>query len=384
MSRLFEALSDEEIKRGLLKIVPRAAASPSAVQPAAIAGSAIPNESTQPVELVQALSASVPEVVALPETVSQGMISPDVALPVPPEKEEIEKENPLLQEPPLNFVSPDVGPLGTAVVGSAPPESTQVVKQLAEVPAMQANILDARSVQVKISPDSRLVAFAGPNSLGAEKFRALVTRLDHLRRQREMKSIQVTSSVISEGKTLVAGNLAVTLAKYSGAKTLLVEGDLHRPSLAALFGLSELPGLSHWWAGSDPEPPPSVCKLDGMPLWILTAGKPSDRPADILSSVRFAKAFTQLAGHFDWIVVDSTPMLPIVDANLWSRLVDGTLLVVREGMAPVKALKKGLQALDSPKLIGVVINDVSGPDHVGYHDQYYSAVKSATGPREKT
>ena len=67
----------------------------------------------------------------------------------------------------------------------------------------------------------------------------------------QLKSFQVTSSVIDEGKTLVAGNVAVTLAKYSGSKTLLVEGDLHRPSLASLFGLSELRGLNHWWSGGD-------------------------------------------------------------------------------------------------------------------------------------
>jgi capsular exopolysaccharide synthesis family protein len=259
-----------------------------------------------------------------------------------------------------------------------------MTKQSDEVPHTQVNILEARLVQAKVSPDSRLVAFADPNSLGAEKFRALVTRLDHLRRQREMKSIQVTSSVINEGKTLVAGNLAVTLAKYSGTKTLLIEGDLHRPTLAALFGLDEMPGLNHWWAGSDIEPVQLLCKLEGMPLWILPAGRPHDRPSDILSSARFAKAFSQLAEHFDWIVVDSTPMQPIVDVNLWSRLVDSTLLVVREGLAPLKALKKGLQALDSPKLIGVVINEVSGRDHVGYHDQYYSSGKRTIETREKT
>ncbi len=64
-------------------------------------------------------------------------------------------------------------------------------------------------------------------------------------------------------------------------------------------------------------------------------------------------------------------MLPIIDANLWSRLVDGTLLVVREGVAPLKALKKGLQSLDNPKLIGVVINEASEFDQVDYDGQYY-------------
>ncbi len=225
---------------------------------------------------------------------------------------------------------------------------------------------------MKASPESHLVALTDPNSLGAEKFRALVTRLDYLRKQHKLKSFQVTSSVINEGKTLVAGNMAVTLAKYSGSKTLLIEGDLHRPTLAALLGLSELHGLSHWWSGPDHELAQFVHRLNDMPLWFLSAGKPCDRPSDILRSARFVKAFTQLASQFEWIVVDSTPMLPIVDVNLWSKLVDGTLLVVREGITPVKALKRGLQALDHPKLIGVVMNEATEFDQLSYQGQYYA------------
>jgi capsular exopolysaccharide synthesis family protein len=382
MSRLFEALNDAEIKRGALKIIPRAVASPSAAQPDAISPSETPEVPPQAMEPANRVSASIPGTVALPETVSPGMISPEGSSTVP--AEEIEKENPPLHESAWKFVSPAVAPRSAAAVVSAPPESTHLAEQLTELPANQINIPEAHSVHARVSPDSRLVAFANPNSMGAEKFRALVTRLDHLRRHKEMKSFQVTSSVINEGKTLVAGNLAVTLAKYSGSKTLLIEGDLHRPTLATLFGLSELPGLSDWWSGSDPEPTEFVYKLNDMPLWILPAGKSFNRPSDILSSARFAKAYAELAGQFEWIVVDSTPMLPIVDANLWSRLVDGTLLVVREGLAPVKALKEGLQALDQPKLIGVVINDVSGTDHINYDDRYYSAGKPTTGPVEKT
>jgi Mrp family chromosome partitioning ATPase len=76
-------------------------------------------------------------------------------------------------------------------------------------------------------------------------------------------------------------------------------------------------------------------------------------------------------------------MLPVIDANLWSRLVDGTLLVVREGLAPLKALKKGLQSLDHPKLIGVVVNEASEFDQVEYAGQYYGARKYGAKRSEK-
>ena len=218
---------------------------------------------------------------------------------------------------------------------------------------------EAPSAEVKVSPASRFVALTDPRSLGAEKFRALVTRLENLRQQRELKCLQITSSVINEGKTLVAGNLAVTLAKHSGCKVLLVEGDLHRPTLASRLGLTQLPGLSHWWTERDESIGRYVYKLNGMPLWFLSAGLACDQPSQILQSARFVEGFAKLCGQFDWVVVDSTPMLPTADANLWSRLVDGMLLVVREGVTQVKSLKSGLAGLDNPKLIGVVLNEAS-------------------------
>jgi|HubBroStandDraft_6_1064221.scaffolds.fasta_scaffold18152_2 capsular exopolysaccharide synthesis family protein len=232
-----------------------------------------------------------------------------------------------------------------------------------------------RLVMAQPSAVSRLIAWDAPNSLGAEKFRALAVRLDDMRRQHELKSLQVTSSVISEGKSFVAANLAVTLAKYSGYKTLLIEGDLHRPTLATMFGLKDLHGLSDWWTARNQELAGYILRFTGTALSFLPAGKACDRPSEILRSGQLADAFARLRGQFDWIVVDSTPMLPVIDANLWSRLVDGSLLVVREGVAPLKALKKGLQSLDNPKLIGVVVNEASDFDQIEYEGQYYGARK---------
>jgi capsular exopolysaccharide synthesis family protein len=240
-----------------------------------------------------------------------------------------------------------------------------------------------RTVVVQPRAAAKIVAWSDPNSLGAEKFRALAVRLDHIRKQHELNTVQVTSSVINEGKTFVAANLAVTLAKYSGAKTLLVEGDLHRPTLGSVFGLKDLQltGLSDWWAGRDQDLSRFLVRFNGSGLWFLPAGKSYDRPSDILRSAKFAEAFGQLASRFEWVVVDSTPMLPVIDANLWSRLVDGTLLVVREGVAPLKALKNGLQSLDHPKLVGVVVNEATEFDQIDYNGQYYGARKQVEGTR---
>ncbi|MGA8035501.1 MAG: CpsD/CapB family tyrosine-protein kinase [Candidatus Acidiferrales bacterium] len=229
---------------------------------------------------------------------------------------------------------------------------------------------DALSATLAPTPQSRVIAFNEPRSLGAEKFRALATRLEHLRRQKEYKSMQVTSAVINEGKTLVAANLAITLARQAGSRVLLVEGDLHRPSLTSLLFQSSMNGISHWWTEAEGSLQPYIRKVSDLSLSYLSAGMPSEEPAQLLQSARFAEAFSKVISAFDWVVVDSTPMSPVVDANLWSRLVDGTLLVVREGVTPTRELKKGLASLDTPKLLGVVLNEASEFDYMHYQDQY--------------
>jgi capsular exopolysaccharide synthesis family protein len=229
------------------------------------------------------------------------------------------------------------------------------------------------SAKVTVTPQSRLVALSDPRGLAAEKFRALVTRLEHLRKERHLQSVQIASAVSHEGKTLVSGNLAVTLAKHTGSRVLAVEGDLHLPELASLFGLRQLPGIGDWWSARLDKEMISqfVHRLNEIPLWILSAGAVTEQPSQILQSARFAEMFVRLVSWFDWVVVDSTPILPLVDANLWSRIVDGTLMVVREGVTPVRALRKCFDSLDDPRLIGVVLNEASEFDRTSYADQYY-------------
>jgi len=254
-------------------------------------------------------------------------------------------------------------------------EPTQVTDVLRSVVSEPAELEDAGSVRVQASSESRLVALTAPKSLAAEKFRVLATRLGNLRAQRKLKSLQVTSSVTNEGKTFVAVNLAVTLASSFGLRTLLVEGDLHNSTVESLLGLSGLPGLSNWWSMQSDGIARFLHRVDDMPLWFLTAGKSCEQPANILQSAQFAGVFASLSTWFDWIVVDSTPMLPLADANLWSRLVDGTLLVVREEVAPVEALKRGLKSLDNPNLVGVVLNEASEFDRAPYEREYYGDPK---------
>lgn len=226
------------------------------------------------------------------------------------------------------------------------------------------------SVMVNAPPESRLVALTGRSTLGADKFRALVNRLTRLRAKEQLRSLQVTSSGVGEGKTVVAANLALTLAAHARCRTLLVEGDLHRPAIAATFGLRRLQGVTDWWSSYASQLASYIRRIHGTSLWVLTAGTAYAQPSEILASQRFEQAFTDISGNFDWVVVDSPPISPVVDVNLWSSLVDGTMFVVREGVTPIKQLKKSRAILDDPKLIGVVLNEASEPDCASYHSRY--------------
>ena len=257
------------------------------------------------------------------------------------------------------------------------PESDKPVDLLSNVMASPVEISESPRAKINVGQSSRLVALTDPKSLGAEKFRALVARLENLRQKGELESLQITSAVVNEGKSLVAANLAITFVKHFGYKVLLVEGDLHRPSLSGLFGLGELEGINQWWSSRKDaeEIARYIYNLEDIPLAFLSAGSACNQPSQILQSARFAEMFVRLMGSFDWIVVDSTPMSPVVDSNLWSRLVDGTLLVVREGFAPIKALQTGVKSLDHPKWLGMVLNEASEFDRVNYSDQYYGIKK---------
>ncbi|MFZ0420449.1 MAG: CpsD/CapB family tyrosine-protein kinase [Candidatus Sulfotelmatobacter sp.] len=219
-------------------------------------------------------------------------------------------------------------------------------------------------------PESRLVTIAEHNSLAAEKFRVLKTRLRHLQQKHELKTILITSASPGEGKTMVASNLAVTLSRHTSQRVLLLEGDLRHPALARQFGLRDLRGITEWFATDDPLSR-FVYRVEGLRLWSLLAGQPAVESLTILQSTKFTEGVSQLAPAFDWVIIDAPPLVPLADVHVLSALAEGLVLVVRQGKAPKKALAKGLGGLDGAKVLGVVFNDAQAIEP-GYYDQYYS------------
>jgi capsular exopolysaccharide synthesis family protein len=243
-----------------------------------------------------------------------------------------------------------------------------------------ANPLDQfRTLPVSLLPESRLVAIGEEESLGAEKFRFLAVRLRQLRQNRTLKKVLITSTIPQEGKSTVAANLACTLARRKPHKTLLLEGDLRRPTVAHKFGLGRVPGLSEWLRGETESM--NICRLEALGLWVLPAGSAPENPLELMQSGKLSLLMDQLTQWFDWIVIDSPPVLPLADTSLWARLADGILLVTRKSVTEKQQLLRGLEALERSKLLGALVNGSTDAAHSDYYQRYGPAASSAVSPK---
>lgn len=234
------------------------------------------------------------------------------------------------------------------------------------------------SLQVVVSPQSRLVCLVDRESMAAEKFRFLGIRLRQIRQNRPLKKLLITSSIPQEGKSMVAANLACTLARRQQQKTLLLEGDLRRPALSEMFGLGKLPGLCDWLQG-EPGPMRNIYRLDGPGCWFLPAGSSPRNPLELMQSGRLATLMDQLTGWFDWIVIDSPPVLPLGDTSIWMRQADGVLMVTRQGATKKQELQRGLEAIEHSKLIGALLNSSREAASSDYYARYVPSAVAAQG-----
>ncbi len=237
----------------------------------------------------------------------------------------------------------------------------------------------AKVLALALAADSRLVCLTDQGGLAAEKFRVLGLKLRHLREQRALKRIVITSSIPEEGKSLIAANLALNQSRSKILNTVLIDGDLRRPELARRFGFRrDLAGLSEVLRGerrlSD-----VVYKLEGSGLWFLPAGVTPENPIELMQSGRLQQLLEQLDTFFDWIIIDTPPVLPLADTRLWMKLVDGVLLVTREGMCEKKQLERVAEIIDRSTILGVVVNSCSSNEQKYYYSRYSVAATNAEG-----
>lgn len=213
-----------------------------------------------------------------------------------------------------------------------------------------------------------------------EQFRSLRSRLQEFRAMNRLQSLLVSSGVPQEGKSFIAANLALSLALHKSSKVLLVDGDMRRSTLQEYFGCESHPGLSDYLTGKcemvdamqRPSPTSTPSRLVAPflnNLVLIPGGSVGDRAADLAGSPRFEELLRVANEHFDWIIVDSSPVIPVSDSVSMGRACDAVLLVARQGITSYTVAQRAQHELKAANIIGFVLNAVKNPPSP---DSYYT------------
>ncbi|HEX6463660.1 MAG TPA: CpsD/CapB family tyrosine-protein kinase [Vicinamibacterales bacterium] len=224
--------------------------------------------------------------------------------------------------------------------------------------------------QAEGSLEARLVAAHASQSLAAEQFRSLRTRIKAAENGHAQRVIIVTSPNTGDGKSLTAANLALTMAQEFQQRVLLLDADLRRPSIHHMFGINETPGLSDvLMGGSTVED--ALVELPEHHLMVLPSGLVPVHPAELLGSAGMRRVIDTLRTRFDRIILDMPPVAPLADVSIASGMVDGILMIVRAGVTPKPAIERALAGLEMSKVLGLVLNDAGASGRYGYDDYDY-------------
>ena len=214
-----------------------------------------------------------------------------------------------------------------------------------------------------------------------EQFRSLRSRIFELRDISPLKTILVSSGLPQEGKSFISTNLAMSLARHKNSKVLLIDGDMRRYTLHQILGCDSQPGLADYLAGKAtmlevmqrPEPSQAATSVvtPMLPnLTFIAGGNGGDKAADLSGSPRFGELIRQATPYFDWIIVDSSPVLPVSDAVNLARWCDGVLLVARGGVTKFPVAQRAQSELKASNILGFVLNAVHETPEVGSYYGY--------------
>ncbi len=276
-------------------------------------------------------------------------------------------------------------PASTSRDGSLPtaaPVPRPTVNMVLDTPVVipqTGTVFDpANATQRAWAPSVHQLPALEERGAAVEQFRSLRSRLQQFRDLNPLKSILVSSGLPQEGKSFVAANLAISFARHKASRVLLIDGDMRRATLYKMLGAPEGPGLTEYLSGHATlasilqRPKPSA---DGRPLPLglaslsfIPGGHASDKAADLSGNRRFDSLIAEAAPHFDWIVVDSSPVNLVSDGVNLARACDGVLLVARGGSTKYQVAQRALAELKSCKVLGFVLNAVEDqPVAGGYY-----------------
>ena len=225
------------------------------------------------------------------------------------------------------------------------------------------------------SPEASLIDSARPTEPPAEEFRSLRTRLNHLQTLQPIHTLVITSPSPAEGKSFTAANLALAQSHLEGNLTLLCDFDFRRPVLHNLFQMPRSPGATDYLQGKA-QLHEVIRRIEGTNLYIMPAGEAVLNPLELLNLAEVKTLLDRLPSVFNWVILDSPPLLFAADANLLSTLVHGLVLVVRLGSTTIEVVTRAIGSLCQNNILGIVVNCAQKSElyskYTYYHSYYYS------------
>jgi len=207
--------------------------------------------------------------------------------------------------------------------------------------------------------DEHLVSLLAPSSFAAEQYRALRYEIEQRHKSNDLSVVAVSSPGAADGKTTTAINLAGALAQSPDTRVLLVDVDLRWPSLATRVGLGDIGGPGLVDAILDPtlSLPAVVHTRPHLNLSVVTAGRRRATPYEVLKSPRLGELLTEARRRFDYVIVDTPPLVSVPDCRVIGKWVDGFLIVVTAHRTARKLLEEALQVMEPAKIVGLVFNE---------------------------
>jgi protein-tyrosine kinase len=239
----------------------------------------------------------------------------------------------------------------------------------------------ARCPQLAWRPDEKTMLFFNGDEMarGTEEFRTLRSRLYHVREKMKLKKVLVTSALPKEGKSFTSANLAQVLVRQHGRRVLLVDADLRGPRLHLMLGTTQSPGLSDYLQGQGEDDEFAIMQRGPVEnLFFIPSGSHISDPAELVANGKLKVLLQQVEPLFDWIVIDSPPVVPVADATILAKACDGVVMVLRSNATPIDLARRAREEFPDESLVGVVLN---GTDHESspYSRYYYETyVKKLT------
>jgi len=240
------------------------------------------------------------------------------------------------------------------------------------IPGLEDLLSSVQEVPYTPAPDFFVIDPTRPRDAHSEEFRTLRTRLNHIQKLQPLHSVVLTSPCPAEGKSFTVVNLALAEAQLTDNPTLLADFDFRRPVLHNIFQIDRSPGATDFLAGRVPLAD-AMRRIAGTSLYIMPAGSAVPNPLEMLNLTEARTLLEQLPSVFNWVLLDSPPLLFAADANLLSTIADGTVLVVRIGVTTVDSVTRAMQSLCENNVLGIVANGARAGELYSKYTYYYSS-----------